>query len=323
MVVRIGWSLQNATPRMDRAAIQRLNLRLGRAERRAVNIIRQQTNLSDAHAAVCTEMSALLQYGRLDLPPLPERAARVLALAGRRGADAQGLTQIIASDPALAAKVLKVARCAAYRPSCAIDSLPNAIGWLGVGEVADIAFTAAVQGCLLPVQAQRARAERTWRVAVAAAIWSREVAAMARRPAEMIYLCGLFHDIGRAAALLAIADVAGKLGVRLDDEQYDRLIHDFHGPLGALLAARWQLPESVAECMRAWPEPAEAPGCADPRRVVHVAHHVAELIVGQGAEMAREALSGSAVLDQLNIGPDRLKALVDRSDWVMGQVSAY
>jgi HD-like signal output (HDOD) protein len=288
-----------------------------------VDIIRRQSNPSDAHAAVHNELAALLQYGRLDLPLLPESAVRILALAGRPAADADGLTQIIASDSALVARVLKVARCAAYQPSCAIDSLPKAIGWLGIGEVADIAFTAAVQGSLLPVQAQQARARRTWQVAVAAAIWSREVAAMARRSGDVIYLCGLFHDIGRAAALLASVDVAGKLGVRLDDEQYDRLIHDFHGPLGVLLAARWQLPEAVAKCIRAWPEPAESAECADPLRVVHLAHHVAELIVGQGAEMAREALSGSAVLDQLNIGPDRLKALVDRSDWVMGQVSAY
>jgi HD-like signal output (HDOD) protein len=288
-----------------------------------VNIIAQSPASTGAHAAVRRELASLIDYGRLELPMLPEHAARVVALAGQPDASALGLARLIASDQALAARVMKVARSAAYQPSSPINSLQHAIAWLGLGEVADIAFTAAVQGRLLNVPGQRPRAVRMWQVAVACAIWAREVAAMARRYSEVTYLCGLLHDIGKPVALLASADLAGKLGVRLGDDDYDALVHEFHAPLGLLLAQRWRLPEAVAECIRFWPDPSAATAHADEVRVVHLAHHVAELVVAQGADVARETLLKSAAVDELHIGPDRLKALIDRSDWVMGQVKAY
>ena len=283
----------------------------------------RSTAPSDALGAVRRELASLLDYGRLELPMLPEHAARVVELAGSERADAPGLARLIASDQALAARVMKVARSTAYQPSSPINSLQHAIAWLGLGEVGDIAFTAAVQGRLLSAAAQRPRAARLWQVAVACAIWSREVAAMARRYSEVTYLCGLLHDIGKPVALLACSDLAGKLGLRLADEDYDALVHEFHAPLGVLLAQRWRLPEAVAACIRFWPDPASAPDHGDEVRVVHIAHHVAELVVGQGPEVAREVILGNGALDLLHIGPDRFRAMIDRSEWVMGQVRAY
>ncbi len=288
-----------------------------------MNIIAKSSAPSEAHAVVRRELASLLDYGRLELPMLPENAARVVALAGSADANALGLARLIASDQALAARVMKVARSAAYQPSSPINSLQHAIAWLGLGEIADIAFTAAVQGRLLAIPGQRPRAMHMWQVAVACAIWSREVAAMARKYSEVIYLCGLLHDIGKPVALLAASDLAGKLGVRLEDEAFEALVHEFHAPLGLLLAQRWKLPEPVSACIRSWPDPSAATEHGDVVRVVHVAHHVAELVSAQGAELARQALGTNPVLDEINIGPDRLKALIDRTDWVMGQVRAY
>lgn len=288
-----------------------------------MNITSRSVAAPEGVAAVRRELRALLDYGRLELPMLPEHAARVVALAGQPHTDAAALAKLVAADQALAARVMKVARSAAYQPSSPIESLQHAIAWLGLGEVADIAFTAAVQGRLLDVPGQRPRATRLWQVAVACAIWSREIAALVRRYSDAIYLCGLLHDIGKPVALLASADLAGKLGVRLGDDDYDALVHEFHAPLGLLLAQRWRLPEAVAECIRHWPDPSAACAHTDVVRVVHLAHHVAELVVAQGADVARETLLKSDAVDQLHIGPDRLKALIDRADWVMGQVKAY
>jgi len=57
--------------------------------------------------------------------------------------------------------------------------------------------------------------------------------------------------------------------------------------------------------------------------VVHLGHHLAELVAEQGPEFAREALAADRVLDLLNIGPDRFRGLVDRAAWVTRQVEAY
>ena len=288
-----------------------------------VNIIREREQAAGGQQAVRKELERLLDYGNIDLPMLPEQAARLVSMANRPESDAQMLASTIESDPSLAARVFRVARSAAYQSSSPVNSLEHAIAWLGLGEVADIAFTAVVQGRLLNVPVQQPRAVHLWREAVAAAIWAREIAAIARRHSGITYLCGLMHGVGKPLALAASADLAGKLGVRLAEEDYDALIHEFHGRLGALLAERWRLPEAVGACIRYWPDWATAREHAEEAPVVHLAHHLAELVLEQGPSFAREALADDPVLEALNIGPDRFKGLLDRSRWVMDQVQAY
>jgi len=288
-----------------------------------MNIIREREQVAGGQQAVRKELERLLEYGNIDLPMLPEHAAWLVSMAHRPDSDAQMLARAVESDPSLAGRVMKVARAAAYQSSSPIHSLQHAIAWLGLGELSDIALTAAVQERLLGVPGQRPRAVHEWKVAVAAAIWAREIAAIAGRHSRTTYLCGLLHDIGKPLALMASADLAGKLGVRLADEDYEALVHEFHDPLRALLADKWRLPERVAVCIRCWPDWTADNEQSEEVPVVHLAHHVAGLVVGQGPSFAREALADDPVLEALNIGPDRFKGLLDRSRWVMDQVQAY
>jgi len=123
-----------------------------------VNIIREREQVAGGQQAVRKELERLLDYGNIDLPMLPEHAARLVSMANRPESDAQMLASTIESDPSLAARVLRVARSAAYQSSSPVNSLEHAIAWLGLGEVADIAFTAVVQGRLLNVPVQQPRA---------------------------------------------------------------------------------------------------------------------------------------------------------------------
>jgi HD-like signal output (HDOD) protein len=278
---------------------------------------------SDGLAAVRRELDALIGHDRLDLPALPEQVARAVEIALKPGRDPRALARLVASDRRLAARVMRVARAGTWPPDSHLPSLARAIHWLGVAEVSDIVFTAAAGQALLDGAGSRPRVTRAWQHSVACAIWSREIAAMARRRSPLAYACGLMHDAGQLVALLVAADLAGKLGVGLTDDDYDALVHQFRGQLGSLLAQRWQLPEAVVACMLHWREPEGAGSFADEAKVVHIAHHVADLVVGQGTEIARAALRANPDFDTLNIGPDRVKALIDRTDWVMGQVKAY
>ncbi len=288
-----------------------------------MNIITKPLLRADGLAAVRRELAALIEHGRLDLPELPWQAARAIDMAMQAERDARALARLVASDRWLAARVMRVARAGTWPPESPLPSLARAIHWLGASEVTDILLTAAVGRELNGSSGPRPRVTRTWQQSVACAIWSREVAGMARCRSPLSYLCGLMHDVGRTVTWLIVADLAGKLGVGLSDDDYDALAHQFHGELGVWLAQRWNLPEAVVACMLHWRTPAAAGRFAEEAKVVHIAHHVAELVIGQGPEMARAALRANPGFDALNIGPDRLKALIDRTDWVMGQVRVY
>lgn len=288
-----------------------------------MNIIVESGHTPSGLGRVRSEVSGQIRYERLDLAGLPEHAIRLLALAGRPRADLRQLTQLVQTDRVVESRVLRVAQFAAYQPSAPIASLGEAIAWLGAGEVADIAFTAAVQGLLFDARRGKGHRDGHWKASIAAAIWSREIGAVSRRRSPLTYLCGLLHDIGCHVARLTSHDTAARLGVRLEQDEEDAFVHEFGPVLGRTLAGRWSLPDPIAACIEGWAQWTPGIEASDQVPVVHLAHHLAEIVTQQGPEFAREALRDNPALEVLNVSPDRFTALLDRTAWVMNQVRAY
>lgn len=288
-----------------------------------MNIILESGRAPSGLGQVRAEVSGLIRYDKLDVPVLPEQGLRMVPLAGNPRADIRLLTHLVQQDRVVESRVLRVAQLAAYQPSSPVHSLGEAIAWLGAGEVADMAFTALVHGLLFErVRATGSIIDR-WRASIAAGIWAREIGAVSRHRSPLTYLCGLLHDIGDHAARIACLDNAARLGVRLSQEEEDAFVREFGSRFGQVLARRWGLPATVVECIEGWADwdPARAADGQVP--VAHLAHHLGEIVTQQGPEFAREALSGNAALDELNISPDRFTSLLDRTTWVMNQVRAY
>jgi HD-like signal output (HDOD) protein len=288
-----------------------------------VNIIYESGHVPSGLTSVRSEVAGLIRYGHLDVPALPEPAVRLVALAGRRHADSRLLTRLVQADGNLEARVLRVAQFAAYQSSAPVRVLGDAISWLGAGEVADIAFTASVQASLFDAVRGQGKAEEEWKASIAAAIWAREIGAVSRHCLPLTYLCGLTHDIGSHVTRLSCHETAAKLGVRLTQDEQETLVQEFRNQFAHAIVRKWSLPEVVAECMSAWAGWAPGPAGGLHVAVIHLSHHLAEIVTRQGPEFAREALASNPALGALNITPDRFTALLDRTDWVMNQVGAY
>lgn len=288
-----------------------------------MNIISRQRATKPDAGAVGSELARLLREDALDFPALPDTAARVASLSGPAPVRARDLEDIVAGDERSRHSLMQVGRRAACEPGLALETPRDVIGWIGPAEAGDIVYTASLQNALLPDTLQAAQARRLWQVGIAAAIWSREAAALARRRSKLSYACGLLHDIGKPVTALACGPIAARLGVVLDDAGTMDLVNEYHEIVAERVARRWQFPDAVVHCMRAWRDGRDAGPDERELPVVHLGHHLAELVAEQGPEFAREALAADRVLDLLNIGPDRFRGLVDRAAWVTRQVEAY
>ena len=139
---------------------------------------------SDPVALIHGLLEGHLANHELAVPLLPEVAVRVVRAGSQGSTNAQQLAEIINADPALTMYVLRIAASAAQRPASPIASLQHAVAWLGFDEVANIAFTLALQGKMLDVKGQQHKARRLWRHSLASALWSRQLAHMlAEEPA--------------------------------------------------------------------------------------------------------------------------------------------
>jgi HD-like signal output (HDOD) protein len=268
-------------------------------------------------------LTGLSARGELQLPVLPEVAARVVALAGSPEADAAALARVIARDQSLAAHVMRVATSAINQPRHRIESLQQAISWLGMAVISDIAFTVAVQGKLLNVPGQKARVRALWRQAVATALWSRVVADAVGSKGDACYLSGLLHEIGKPACVQAIVDLSRRAATPLTDTEFDALIAEFHVRVGAQLATEWRLPDSVQVVVRDWRCWDGAGERRDACAIVNLAHHLAEHMAANSVALAADALAADAVVAHLGLARAELESLCAQTEHVRALLEGY
>ncbi len=267
-------------------------------------------------------MSAKLDRGDLQIPMLPTVATRVVSAASDQNTSARDMAKIILADPALAAQVMKVVTSAAYRPAQPIESLHHAISWLGMTEVCELAFTAAVQGRLLNVPRQRLRVERLWGTAVGAAVWSRLIAEACGRGGESSYLAGLLHEIGVPVCLQACADLAQASALPLSEPVLDGLLSQFKVQIGVRVAREWKLPDSVLAVVENWARWSTAEQYQDACAVTYLAHVLAEHSLAGHAPLAL-ALLDEPVVQHLGLHPAQLTALVAESPRVSQTIQSF
>src|SRR6186713_997988 len=159
----------------------------------------------------------------IELPPPPQVVAEVMRLtrgdaAGEENADsgAADLAQLIQRDMALAGQVMRVANSALYARRSPVVTLPQAIAWLGIREIRNIAFAVAVQGQVFASSYFRREMTDLWRESVITALFAQEIARLKRRNVESAYLCGLLHRAGMAVLLNRVGAAALKHRVTPD-----------------------------------------------------------------------------------------------------------
>ena len=253
----------------------------------------------DRLGVLCGLVERHIARDELAIPSLPEVAVRVVRSGTKNSGNAHHLAEIIHGDVALTKYVLRIASSAAKRPSSPITSLQHAIAWLGLDDVANIAFTLALQGKMLNVEGQQRKARRLWRHSLASALWARQLAHFLGRETGLCYLCGLLHNIGKAVTLGVVHEVAqhgGRqlAGLQLAGSDYNALIEVFSGEVGRRVISAWALPPPVPTIVARWDSYPLAGAVRWESNVVNVAHRFADFTLHEPCMLTRELL----VLDQ-------------------------
>jgi HD-like signal output (HDOD) protein len=272
---------------------------------------------------VQAQLKQHLDCNELALPLLPEVAVRVVGSGSKPAANAHSLAEIIHCDAALTMYVLRIAASAAKRPATPIVSLQHAVAWLGLDEVANIAFTLALQGRLLDVKGQQRKARRLWRHSLASALWARQLAHLLARETGLCYLSGLLHNIGKVVTLGAVHDVAQRAQQALSGEDYDALIGCFHEEVCYRVLGAWRLPDPVPAIVRHWQAYADAGAIEWECNVVHVAHMFADFTLHEGCMLTREELMASVPYRHLGLKVEDGEPLFDSAASISSELDRY
>jgi len=80
-----------------------------------------------------------------DLPTIPVVATKVLQMIEDETTSAEDLSKVVSSDPAVAARVLKISNSSFYGCQRQVQTLPHAIMMLGYNTLRSVVIAAAVK----------------------------------------------------------------------------------------------------------------------------------------------------------------------------------
>lgn len=179
-------------------------------------------------------------------PRLPTVAMQILELSRRPEVTVAEVVALLESDPLIAGRTLRIVRSPIYAGRSSIRSLRQAVIRLGLNTMRDIVLEDAMNMRVFRSEPHSAWMEQVRRHSVLTGHCARHVAKTTQACGEYAFLCGLLHDIGMAAILIAAAE-------HPESASHDdvlRAMGSRHARVSGELARLWQMPSEITRVVK-------------------------------------------------------------------------
>jgi HD-like signal output (HDOD) protein len=228
----------------------------------------------------------------IDIPSQPQSLVQLSLLLADEQMNLQGAAELIETDMALAAAVMKAVNSSLYGLKGRVQSVHQAITYLGMREVAAITFEMGLRAAFPPAP----ELEPLWERAGRRGLLMGRLATRLSLDAWAAHSAGLFEECGKAVLFRHAPDhYRAMLRAAVNDSELATLEHAgfgvSHDALGAALCESWGL---------------------GPAAVASVRHHVgAQATLRLPEALLRRPICALSVLAQtLDCAPERLDEVV-------------
>lgn len=184
-----------------------------------------------------------------ELPTISTVANQINAETQKKSLTAKSLSAIIAQDPALMSKILKLANSAYYGLSKQVDTLERAVTILGFNTVKSLALTISVHSFFKKGSSQSFDIKELWLHSLGCAVAAKTLASINyKKVEELAFVGGILHDIGKLAIAHFLQDemmyIIGLLqDTEMEQSEVEMQVLGFtHQRVGRILAEKWNFP---------------------------------------------------------------------------------
>ncbi len=187
------------------------------------------------------------------LPSIPKAVSALLAELDQDEPDLRRLTQILNTDPVLAARMLQLANSAHYQLPRSISTVGDALAVIGLREVRSIATAAAVAGAFRHTPGLDLI--EFWCYSLDVAKLARHLARLTRAPVAESFTAGLVHATGELVMQLGLgarmAELPAHQRYTLQRCTQEREALDFdYTDVSAAFARRWRFPAEMVYALQ-------------------------------------------------------------------------
>ena len=222
-----------------------------------------------------------LVAGVINLISLPEICIRINSALDDPDHTSKQLGQIIAHDPSLTARILRIVNSAYYNFPNKVEMVSRAISIIGEDDLRALVLATSALDVFDRIPNQLVNMELFWQHSVFTGIVARLIAKQCHvLHTERLFIAGLLHDIGKLILYYKEPEISQKVlrqanettGIVHHAEQH--LLGFTHAEVGAALASAWQLPESLHHIILHHHHPDKADKYQMETAIVHLANTI-------------------------------------------------
>ncbi|UCE67825.1 MAG: HDOD domain-containing protein [Candidatus Zixiibacteriota bacterium] len=196
-----------------------------------------------------------------NLPTPPIVFTQITKVINNPDTSAYEIGGIIAEDPALTAKVLKLTNSSFYGIPRTITNVKQAIVILGLDAIKSLVISASVFDAFSKNKALDTEyLENFWRHSLSVAFMAKIISRFRKtsnlQEAEIAFSGGLLHDIGKLILISHLPDEYLKIKALQEKESSmseidieSSVLQFNHAHLGSYMAGKWNLPEEICDAI--------------------------------------------------------------------------
>ncbi|MGB9110818.1 MAG: HDOD domain-containing protein [Telluria sp.] len=225
-------------------------------------------------------MPSLAQFfADVKLPTISAVAQALIATLDDEAASAKSVTAIIARDPALTAKLMRLANSAHFGARRSVGTLDEAIALTGMGHIRTLALAACFSDAFPALPGLDS--DEFWSSSMACAGYAKWLAGGAGLDGSEAWLAGMMLRLGELliyqvapAAFAEIEELPHLPGGRWEREQ--RLLGMSEGEITAELGRRWNFPTRIVDALASCSDPLAAHPFCQLAGIIHLASLLAD-----------------------------------------------
>ncbi|MFQ5491673.1 MAG: HDOD domain-containing protein [Phycisphaerae bacterium] len=192
-----------------------------------------------------------------NLPSIPMVALKVLELTQNPETSANEIAEVVQKDPALAAKLLKMANSSVFGMTKKVGSVQQAMVVLGMRTVKVLVLSFSLVDSFSDRQTGEFGFQKFWRRSLSSAVGAKLLADAGKSLCrDELFVAGMICDLGQLAAYLCASELYlpvihehGRRGGTIQSVETD-LLGTNHAQLTSRLLVGWGLPDLICDAVK-------------------------------------------------------------------------
>ena len=229
----------------------------------------------------------------------------------------QQVAEVVAYDPALSARVLRIANSSYYGFPRNIDTVESAVGIIGEMDLRNLVLATTVIGSMNSLQYTGVDIDEFWLHSLRTGITARLIAAsVGGCDKEIMFLAGILHDLGILVMYQQDDSLAAAINRQINKQhqlrdQAERELLGFdHAEVGGLLISAWGLSADLCELTQCHHQYQLASEQARGSQVLSLANQLAE---HQPGLEVHDDIRYAALMESLEISAKTLTGIVEKA----------